>query len=80
MAGGDRLALVGIPAAGELTAGPVLVDARLVDEQVYGRKREHLSISRLKEPPHIFAAHLEAPAGNARNHIIVLARLIAEGA
>jgi hypothetical protein len=56
------------------------VDARLVDEQVYGRKREHLSISRLKEPPHIFAAHLEAPAGNARNHIIVLARLIAEGA
>jgi hypothetical protein len=63
-----------------LVSGPVLPNTRLIDEQVHGRKREHLPVSRLKEPTHIFAAHLEAAAGNAGNHIIAMARLIAESA
>jgi hypothetical protein len=68
------------PQSTKLTSGPIFLDARLIDEQVHGREREHLPISRLEEPTHIFASHFEATAGNAGNHIIPVARLIPKGA
>ena len=38
-----------------LSPGPVLPNARLVDQEVHGRKGEHLAVGRLQEPTHVFA-------------------------